>query len=132
MNKKELERFESLLLERREQLSKQVDELEEQSLRVSQRDFAGDLSGYAYHMADLGTDNYNRQINLDLVSSEQKVIYEIDQALLRIKEKIFGKCEVCECKINNRRLEIVPYARLCISCKEKREAEELNKPAIKS
>ncbi|MEA3328673.1 MAG: TraR/DksA family transcriptional regulator [Candidatus Omnitrophota bacterium] len=132
MDKREREKFKSLLLERREQLSKQIDDLEEQSLRRSQREFAGDLSGYAYHMADVGTDNYNRQVNLGLVSNEQKILYEIDQALLRIKEKMFGKCEVCGCRIDNRRLKIVPYARLCINCKELKEQEELSKGKINS
>ena len=116
-----------MLLERREQLSKQIDDLEEQSLRKSQRESAGDLSGYAYHMADMGTDNYNRQVNLGLVNNEQKILYEIDQALLRIKEKKFGSCQACGCRINNRRLKIVPYARLCINCKERKEQEELGK-----
>jgi DnaK suppressor protein len=127
MDKKKREKFRKLLLEKREQLSRQINDLQKESLRKSQRDSTGDLSGYAYHMADLGTDNYNRQINLGLVSNEQKVLYEIDQALLRVKEKGFDKCELCGRKINNGRLKIVPYARLCKNCKEQKEQEELNK-----
>ena len=123
MNKKELEKIKKILLEKRAELRKQIDGLEEESLGASQRDSAGDLSGYSYHMADVGTDNYNRQFNLQLASSEGKILYEIEQALLRIKERKFGKCEVCGRKIQRARLKVVPYTRLCIDCKKRKEQE---------
>ncbi len=121
MNKRELEKIKKILLEKRSQLRRQIKALEEESLGKSQRDSAGDLSGYSYHMADVGTDNYNRQFNLELVGSEGRILYEMEQALLRIKEGKFGKCGICGCKIKSGRLKAVPYARFCIDCEKRKE-----------
>jgi len=123
MNRRELEKIKKILLEKRAELRRQIDGLEGESLGTSQRDSVGDLSGYSYHMADVGTDNYNRQFNLELASNEGKIVYEIEQALLRMKERKFGKCEVCGRKIQRARLKVVPYARLCIDCKKRKEQE---------
>ena len=94
------------------------------SLSKSQRDSSGDLSGYAFHMADAGTDTYEREFVGNLVTAEQKILFEIDEALRRIKNLTYGICMKCEKNIRKTRLQIVPYARLCTKCKEKMEASE--------
>ena len=98
--------------------------LENDSLNVNQRDAAGDLSGYALHMADMGTDNFDREFNLGLASTEQQTLNTIDNALRKIDDREYGICEECTKMIPLKRLTAMPYARLCIKCQE---LEEKNK-----
>ncbi len=121
MNKKDREKLKRLLEKEREGLLSEIEHLENDSLNKSQRDASGDLSGYSFHMADMGTDNFDREFTLGLVSTEQKLLYEVDESLRRLKKGKFGLCEQCGKDIRHKRLEAVPYARLCIKCKEERE-----------
>lgn len=121
MKKKERDEFKEELEEIKDKLCSQIEHLENNSLNKSQRDFSGDLSGYSFHMADMATDNSDQDFNLGLVTAEQKVLYEVNEALGRAQSKNFGLCEQCEKEIKHRRLKAVPYARLCIKCKTVRE-----------
>ncbi len=95
--------------------------LRQTHLRSSQRESAGDLSGYSLHMADIGTDTFDREFALTVASSEQDVLYRIDQALRRMEEKQYGLCESCGRAIKLSRLKAMPWARLCLPCKRKEE-----------
>lgn len=121
MNKMELKKFKDLLEIERRKIVSGLDHIERDTLNKSQRDASGDLSGYSFHMADVATDNYAREFNLDLASSEQRLLNDIDDALRKIEEGTFGNCEVCNSKISADRLKAVPYARLCIKCKSEEE-----------
>src|SRR3989338_2805008 len=121
MNKKELKQFKDLLEQARRKIIGDLDHIEKDTLNKSQRDASGDLSGYGFHMADVATDNYDRELNLDLASTEQKLLNDISIALKRIDDGSYGKCEACEEKISVQRLKAMPYARLCIKCKEEEE-----------
>jgi len=122
MDKKTREKYKKILLEMKEQMLNQINGLSEETLSSSQRDSSGDLSGYSMHMADVGTDNFQRELALGLVSNEQQVLYRIDEALRRIEERTYGKCEACGQAIKESRLKALPFATLCITCKEKEEA----------
>lgn len=111
------------LIRLRERFSDEVTHREDDSLSRSPRDQAGDLSGYAIHLADSASDEYNREFSLSLASREQNILYEIDEALRRMEEGNYGACESCSRPIAIRRLETVPYARLCVACKEQEEKE---------
>lgn len=121
MNKKELEKFKKLILKIREKMSGELNCITEDTLNRSQRDATGDLSGYTYHMADVATDNYEREFSLNIASNEQDILFEIDEALKRIEDKSYGICLKCSKKISKSRLTAVPYARFCISCQAKEE-----------
>lgn len=73
------------------------------------------------HMADVGNDNFEREFTLQLLQSGHATLKEIDEALRRIEEGTFGICEECGGKISKKRLEVLPYATLCIKCAEKEE-----------
>ncbi|MBD3233915.1 MAG: TraR/DksA family transcriptional regulator [candidate division Zixibacteria bacterium] len=120
MNKRDLEKFEKLLLEKRKQLLKELGLLKEFS-SDTQKDSSGDLSSHAYHMADLGTDAQEREKSFLLASKSGRLLYHIDEALRRIRDNVYGKCVVCEEEIAHARLEVVPHARMCVKCKEKEE-----------
>ncbi len=121
MNKKELDRYKKLLLKKKEEVTKAMKHIEKENLSTSQRDASGDLSGYTLHMADIATDSYDREFSLGLASNAQKILYEIDEALKRVKEKEFGNCLTCSKPIRRRRLTAIPYASLCIECQSKEE-----------
>ena len=87
----------------------------------SQKEASGDLSGYSYHMADMASDSYDRELSLNIASEEQEIIYEIDEALKRIEEGKYGKCLSCNKRIPVKRLTAVPYAKYCIQCQSKEE-----------
>ncbi len=123
MNKKELERFKKVLLKKREDVITEISDITKDTLSKSQREASGDLSGYSFHMADQASDNYDREFSLNLASDNQKIIYAIDEALQRIKDKTYGKCLECSKAISLKRLRAVAYATLCISCQRKKESK---------
>jgi len=121
MDKRTREKFKRLLLREREKITGEIMHLSENALSSSQRDSSGDLSGYALHMADLGTDTFQRDLDLGLVSKEQEILYKIDEALRMIQDGTYGKCQECGQPIKESRLRAVPFAKLCIACQEKEE-----------
>ncbi|MBM3243216.1 MAG: TraR/DksA family transcriptional regulator [Candidatus Omnitrophica bacterium] len=119
--KKELLDFKKLIIKRKEEIDADIKHISEDTLKKSQKDASGDISGYTYHMADVATDNYDREFSLGLASNDRKFLYELDDALKRIDEGTYGICQDCKCSIARTRLKAVPQARLCVKCQEKRE-----------
>jgi RNA polymerase-binding protein DksA len=113
--------FEQRLLEERVRVLKEMGHYENTVLKVNQRDSAGDLSGYSFHMADVGTDAMEREKAFQLASAEGRILLEINEGLRRIARGEYGVCESCGNPILRARLEAMPTARLCLSCKEKEE-----------
>ncbi len=83
----------------------------------------GDLTNYPLHPADEGTDAIQKEKEMLLLSSEGRMLYEIDEALSRLYRdpERFGDCEECGRAIERERLTIVPWARVCIACKRLEE-----------
>ena len=125
MKKKDLEKYEKLLLARRTELVEEMGLLKKAALETTIKDSSGDLSSYSYHMADQGTDAMEREKAFLMASKSGRLLYHIDEALRRIKDGGFGKCQECGEDISTARLEAVPHARLCIACKEKEEQAKL-------
>ncbi|MDP6685974.1 MAG: TraR/DksA family transcriptional regulator [Candidatus Omnitrophota bacterium] len=123
MNKREAAKYKKLLIEKREDISNEINHIARESLK-SQKEASGDLSGYSHHMADMASDSYDRELSLNIASGEQEVVYEIDDALKRIKEGTFGKCLTCNKKIPVKRLKALPYAKHCIQCQSKEEKKK--------
>lgn len=121
LTKKELNDFRKLILKRKEEVLEGIKHISEDTLKKSQKDAAGDISGYTYHMADVATDTYDREFSLGLASSGREILYSLDDALKRIEEGTFGICEECKTVIAKTRLKAVPYARFCVKCQEKKE-----------
>jgi len=123
VTEKDLKFFEERLLAERQKLLKDMGHLETTVLKVNQRDSSGDLSGYSFHMADAGTDAMEREKAFMFASAEGRILMEIDDALRRLYKGEYGMCEICGNPIARARLEAMPYARLCVSCKEKEERQ---------
>ena len=109
-----IEHFKQLLLEKRREILKNVNEIEDEALNKSRLDATGDLSSMPIHMADLGTDNFEQEFVLGLMDSERKLLHEIDDALQRIDEGTYGICEGTGKSIRKARLEAQPWARYCV------------------
>jgi DnaK suppressor protein len=120
-NKKELIFFKKIVLKRKEEILDEIKHISEDTLKKSQKEAAGDISGYTYHMADVATDTYDREFSLSLASNVRETLYELDDALKKIDEGTFGICEGCKSLITKVRLKAVPYTRLCVKCQQKKE-----------
>ncbi len=104
-------RYHRLLLELRKHLTAGIELHSEETLKRSSKDDAGDLSSYGQHMADAGTDTFDRDFALSLVSSEQEALTEIDAAIKRIHDGTYGVCEITQKPIAKERLLAVPFPR---------------------
>lgn len=121
MTDKELARYKQLLIERREQILSGIKHITDDNLKKTLRDSSGDISGYTYHMADMASDAYNRELSLNMASSEREVVLAIEEAFKRIEEKNYGNCLVCGKPIAKQRLDAIPYAKHCIECQKQQE-----------
>lgn len=119
--KKELELHREQLLRLRDRIVDEISFLANDSLNRSQKDSAGDLSSHSFHMADQGTDNFDREFAANLLSSEQDVLYEIDEALRRIDQGSYGICEMSGKPIEKERLKFLPFARYCVAVQSEME-----------
>ena len=123
MRKADLERFKKLLLAKKQEILESMGMLNEtQSSTI--KESTGDLSSYSYHMADQGTDQMEREMAFAHTSKGRRLVYHIDEALRRIEEGTYGKCERCGKQIQPNRLKVVPHARLCIQCKSEEEEQK--------
>lgn len=122
LNKKDLKHFEDRLLEERKKLLGQLGYLEK-TLNQTQRDSAGDLSAYSFHMADMGTDAMEREKTFLFASAEGRLLYNVDQALRRLYRNEYGICQSCGKEIAKARLDAIPHVSLCVACQEKQEKE---------
>ncbi len=75
-------------------------------------------------MADVGSDNFIREIGLTVATEEGKRILLIQDALRALADGRYGKCIDCSVEIESGRLDAIPYAKLCVKCKSIREEEE--------
>ncbi|HKZ52266.1 MAG TPA: TraR/DksA family transcriptional regulator [Candidatus Acidoferrales bacterium] len=65
-------------------------------------------------------------LTVGALQREQQLLSEVDAALVRLREGVFGLCERCGEEIPERRLKALPWARLCLDCAERRAALSLN------
>ncbi len=113
--KAEWQKFYNILLGLREQLLRQMNGLARES--------AQEMAGYSLHMADSGTDNFDRDFALSLLSSDQDAIYEIEEALKRIEKNTYGVCELTGKPIPRARLEAIPWTRFTVQAQAQLERD---------
>src|ERR1700724_3741121 len=82
-----------------------------------------EASAFGMHQADAGSDAYDRDFALSLLSQEQDALYEIDQALKRIELGTYGVCEMSNKPIPHARLEAIPFARFTVECQSQLEKQ---------
>jgi DnaK suppressor protein len=119
MTKADLESFRRNLLVLRTRLTGDVSQLSDEALRAHGGEASGSLSNAPIHMADLGTDNYEQEFTLSLIKNQEQALEEITDALDRIQQGRFGRCEDCNGVIPKARLQAIPYTRYCVPCARK-------------
>jgi RNA polymerase-binding transcription factor DksA len=125
--KKWAQNYESLIAIRNNIISG-LDLHTKETLHRSSKDASGDLSNYSQHMADAGTENFDRDFVLSLVSSEQEALLEVEEAIKRIANGTYGICEITGVPIKKERLLAVPFTRH--SLEGQRQLESTRKHTI--
>ena len=82
-----------------------------------------EASAFGMHQADAGSDAYDRDFALSLLSQEQDALYEIEEALKRIELGTYGTCEMSGKPIAHARLEAIPFARYTVECQSQLEKQ---------
>ena len=113
--KAEWKKYYDILLDIRGRLMNQMGDLKKES--------AEEMPGYSMHMADSGTDNFDRDSALSLLSADQDAVYEIDEALKRIEKGTYGRCELTDKAIPKTRLNAVPWARYTVDSQARLEKD---------
>jgi DnaK suppressor protein len=116
LNKKDKERFENLLLDKKKENNKKLSEFFHESQTIVE-------IGITQDEGDKAESSYTKEFLLSLSDSERKKLQLIDEALQRIKENTYGKCKMCGKDIGMKRLRVVPWTSHCINCQEKAEEE---------
>ena len=103
------------LLELRQRLMEQMNGLAKESAEA--------MENYSLHMADSGTDNFDRDFALSLLSSDQDAVYEIEEALRRIEKGSYGVCELTGKQIPKARLDAIPWTRFTVEAQAQLERD---------
>lgn len=113
--KAEWKKFYDILLDLRARLLNQMSDLKKES--------AEEMSNYSMHMADSGTDNFDRDSALSLLSSDQDAVYEIEEAIKRIEKNSYGVCELTGKPIPKMRLNAIPWTRFTVDAQAQLERD---------
>src|SRR5262245_20209726 len=113
--KPEWAKYHAMLLDLRERLRNQMNGLAKES--------AEEMASYSLHLADSGTDNFDRDFNLSLLSADQDAVYEIEEALKRIEKGTYGICELSGKQIPKTRLDAIPWTRFTVEAQAQLERE---------
>jgi len=131
MDKSELRHYEELLNKEKERRTSSLKD-NRQGVGISLRDATSELSSYDNHPGDLGNETFEAERNFSFRTREKFLLSEVDVALNKIAEGSYGLCEVCHNEIDEDRLEVRPYTRLCIHCEndleQKVDDEEKGRP----
>lgn len=119
MKKTESKVFKNLLLGLRSRLRGDVNAMADAALRKPRSEASGDLSSMPIHMADVGTDAFEQEFTLSLMEHDGDALEQIEAALVRIEDGLYGVCVECEGKIPKARLEVLPHTPYCVKCAEK-------------
>lgn len=117
MRKREIEKFEKQLEDKRESLLQKAS-------RTADEGRAAVVEGGEDYVDDAVT-HYTREFLLSLSDLDRRQLQLVDEALLRVREETYGECQMCGELINPKRLQAIPWARYCVKCQEIAEREEL-------
>ena len=117
---KDKEHYEALM-RAREMVTSQMKYHAEDALACSN----ADKRGVTTHMADVSSDNSRHEMELRMMTEEGNVLQLIEDAIQRLIDGEYGKCQECGEPISEGRLAIRPYAVFCVKCKARHEKEQL-------
>ncbi len=118
MKKKDLEYFRKLIYTEQLKTLKDMGYIKENILDETMRDASGDQSAYSFHMADQGSDTYDREKSFLLAARENKYLSDLNDAMKRVDDGTYGVCLICGKDIEKERLEVVLVAKYHVDCKK--------------
>ncbi|MBC8148436.1 MAG: TraR/DksA family transcriptional regulator [Verrucomicrobiaceae bacterium] len=110
------------LLDLRDQITDSMYGMQQDTIKNAVE--GNEAKGSRMHQADAGSDAYDRDVALTLLSKEGNALGEIEEALQRLEMGVYGKCEVSGARIPQPRLEAMPFARLTVECQAAKEKED--------
>lgn len=116
MNEKKIKHFQELLLKDKADVLDTIDRMNDNEPNESMAEYFDELSLYDNHPADLGTEMFMMEQNMNLKDVQKLRLREIEISLDKIKDGTFGICDTCGDSINEDRLEVMPEAKICIEC----------------
>ncbi len=116
MNTEDSKPYKERLVTLRSRLRGDVSQMAYAVLEKTLMQANGDLSAMPIHMADIGTENFEREFTLTLMESKDRTLEEIEEALERMEDGVYGVCKKCDAKIPRARLKAIPYTILCVRC----------------
>ena len=114
-----IEEFNRLLLDERKRLRNELSEMVEHQLKTEEKPVAD--AANEDDLVDVATETFEREKELALESSVQGILEMVEEALKKVQDGTYGICDGCDKPIDGNRLRAIPYARLCITCKEREE-----------
>ena len=115
MNQEESTKITKQLLKQREELEKQLASFAEKK----DGDYESRFPDYGQTEDDNATEVSVFADRLSLERNLEDSLRQINRALTKIKEKTYGRCDICHQSISKKRLKIFPSATLCLACREK-------------
>jgi len=117
LEEKQIKKLRKSLIRKKKELLTQYDKLNEDSLKITQTAVSGE-SPYSFHIADEGTNTFERERDFTMGDNMKVLISRIDKAIEKIKNGTYGICEICGREIGYERLEALPFVNLCFNCKK--------------
>ena len=113
MDKREKEKYKKILLEKKEEIKNKLSEFYSESKELE--------TGIVQDVADKAESSYTKEFLLSLSNKDRNQLLMVNEALKRIEKNTFGLCQRCNKKINEKRLNVIPWTPYCINCQEKEE-----------
>jgi DnaK suppressor protein len=117
MTRTELTLYREALLALRARLLGDTTQMEDNALNKDHNQ----VTSMPNHMAELGTGNFDQELTLRVLGSEEDTLGQIEAAIERIEEGRYGPCETCGQRIPKTRLDAIPYATRCVQCASQQE-----------
>lgn len=119
MNKKDKDKCRKILLELKEHVQRKI--YGDDAFGLHARTEGQDISQSPSHLADIGTDSFDRDMQFNIAANDSELLSMVNNALAKIHDGDYGVCETCHEKINPKRLLAIPFSVNCVPCQEKLE-----------
>jgi len=116
MQKKDLSRLRDMLITKKKEEERQIDEMWDNGLGESLTDSISEFAAYDNHPADIATETFERSKDLSIRENSKRLLQDIESALERMEQGTYGVCTKCGKEIEVARLNVLPQAATCANC----------------
>jgi YteA family regulatory protein len=126
MDREQMEYYRKLLEEQLNGINNTVEMMKQNKSAEQDKYSPTELSNYDNHPAEMASEIYQVEMNTALLVHGENILQDIKDAIARIDKGVYGYCETCGEEIPPERLQAVPYARMCLRCKNEAESAPRN------